>query len=318
MALAEFRCAYSLDPSPEALAQVALAEMALGRWVDAGADLERAMSHDDDRWVRAHHAPLTAAAESISDNIGELTIEGIPAGADVVLDGRVVGQLPLRGAVRLPTGWVEIELRASGFGTVRRERRIEARASAHETIELVPLGDGVGTEKQTAKSAPGPGQVTTSASVAVPGQVGGLRPAIAPPMPAVVSRPLPDVSIMATAGNSGGGVAWPAWVTLGGGLVSLGTAIGFHVWREKLANDFNGHCNIALQADGGGDCSSLHHSINLAETVYIIGYVTAAVLGGSSTYLFVTAPRPSSGGTQGAFACTPEPDRYGLVCTGNF
>ena len=47
-ALTEYQCAFALDASAEAIAQVALAEMALGRWVDAEGHLEQAMSHATD------------------------------------------------------------------------------------------------------------------------------------------------------------------------------------------------------------------------------------------------------------------------------
>jgi tetratricopeptide (TPR) repeat protein len=50
-ALAAFAQAFALAPSPAAQAQRALAEQALGRWLDAEKDLEAALASEDDRWI---------------------------------------------------------------------------------------------------------------------------------------------------------------------------------------------------------------------------------------------------------------------------
>src|SRR5580704_13340383 len=51
-ALDAFRRAYALDPAPRTLAQIALAEQALGHFVDAESDLQRAIGAGDDPWIR--------------------------------------------------------------------------------------------------------------------------------------------------------------------------------------------------------------------------------------------------------------------------
>src|ERR1043165_4391919 len=55
-ALEEFRKGYAVAKTPRALAQIALAEQALGRWVDAESDLEQAMSSKSDAWIRKNVA----------------------------------------------------------------------------------------------------------------------------------------------------------------------------------------------------------------------------------------------------------------------
>jgi Tfp pilus assembly protein PilF len=50
-ALAEFRRADQLMPSPRTKAQIALAEQALGQWVAAERDLRAALSTADDPWI---------------------------------------------------------------------------------------------------------------------------------------------------------------------------------------------------------------------------------------------------------------------------
>ena len=57
-ALARFEEAYQLSPSPLAQAQRALAEAALGQWLEANAHLSEAMSHGSDRWIRENDTLL--------------------------------------------------------------------------------------------------------------------------------------------------------------------------------------------------------------------------------------------------------------------
>jgi hypothetical protein len=51
-ALELFTKAYELHHAPRALAQIGLARMALGLWVQAEADLEGALAATDDPWIR--------------------------------------------------------------------------------------------------------------------------------------------------------------------------------------------------------------------------------------------------------------------------
>src|SRR5947209_3601580 len=60
-ALEEFRKAYAAARSPRALAQIALAEQALGRWVDAESDLDQALASKSDPWIRKNVATLNGA-----------------------------------------------------------------------------------------------------------------------------------------------------------------------------------------------------------------------------------------------------------------
>jgi hypothetical protein len=287
-ALAEYRCAFQIDGSPKALAQVAAAEMALGRWVDAERDLDKALGHEQDPWIRAHRAQLNSALETIHDNLGDLMIEGSPAGAEIVVDGRPVGpRLPLRAPLRLPTGRVDIEVRARGFAPVHRERRIEPRGLALESIELVPL----------------------AAPTMVP-------PPSAPVEPVAPSSRGPNAERPdAPSDTPPAARLGPAWITLGASLLFLGGGVAFHLLRETRADDFNGHCDNALVGRGQSDCQNLYDGVQLAQKIAIGGYVGAAVLGAASTYLFLSRRDAAAArGAGHAFGCGPEPSQYGVRC----
>ena len=59
-ALDTFRRAYAAAPTPRVRVQIAFAEQALGRWVDAEADLQKALASADDAWIAAEPAPARA------------------------------------------------------------------------------------------------------------------------------------------------------------------------------------------------------------------------------------------------------------------
>ena len=136
-ALEEFRKAYALVKSPRALAQVGLAEQALGRWVDAENDLAEAMASKSDPWIRKNLSTLNGAVDVIRKHLGSLDVIG-PAGAELLIDGHSAGTLPLAKPARVPIGSLTIEVQegrllpgdASGVDRGRRADARERRSAA--------------------------------------------------------------------------------------------------------------------------------------------------------------------------------------------
>src|SRR5262249_720649 len=81
-ALEEFKKAYGIAPTPRALAQIGLAEQALGRWLEAEEHVSKAMESASDPWIKSKTGPLKDALETIREHLGDLEIEG-PDGADI-------------------------------------------------------------------------------------------------------------------------------------------------------------------------------------------------------------------------------------------
>ncbi|HEV3191873.1 MAG TPA: tetratricopeptide repeat protein [Polyangiaceae bacterium] len=138
-ALAEFRRAYSIQPAPRTLAQIALAEQALGRWVDAEADLQRAVQTKDDAWIERNRDVLAAGLTDIRRHLGDLDVEADAPGAELWVNGARVAVLPLAHSLRVETGSVLLEVRARGYASARRTTFVEPGERAHEDIHLVPL-----------------------------------------------------------------------------------------------------------------------------------------------------------------------------------
>jgi len=138
-ALGLFERAHALAPSPRALAQRALAEQALGRWVLAELHLREALATTGDPWIAQHRTALDGALAVIGEHLGHLQVNGGVAGAELRLDGRLVGRLPLSAPMRVVVGRPLLEVTLAGHYPVRREITIKAGSLSTETIELVPV-----------------------------------------------------------------------------------------------------------------------------------------------------------------------------------
>jgi tetratricopeptide (TPR) repeat protein len=114
-ALALFERAYADTQAPRALAQVALAQQALGRFVEAEANLEQALTSADDAFIRRNREHLEGALGEIRERLGDLTVAGGVDGAEIFIGGQAVGVLPLDAPVRVVAGSVAIEVRAPGY-----------------------------------------------------------------------------------------------------------------------------------------------------------------------------------------------------------
>jgi hypothetical protein len=91
----EFQQAHDQVHSPRAAGQLGLAEQALGRWDDAERHVGEALRSRGDRWVAKNRATLDEALGTIQTHLGRVEIIGDPEGAEVSVNGRSVGRLPL-------------------------------------------------------------------------------------------------------------------------------------------------------------------------------------------------------------------------------
>src|SRR5262249_29627013 len=156
-ALAEFRKAYAMAPTPRASAQMGLAEQALGLWVAAEEHVREALKSAGDPWIQKNRAVLEQSLRAIDQHLGTLEVRGL-AGAELFVDGARVGQLPLERGLRIEAGHRTLEVRALGFQSTSRTIIVSPGETARETIELRPnpvaLAPGVGGEPSTQANEP--------------------------------------------------------------------------------------------------------------------------------------------------------------------
>ena len=114
-ALPLFEKAYQLSRTPRTAGQLGLVEMALGYFVDAEKYLGEAVASPDHPWVAKNLATLKAQLATAKSQIGELYVIGEPDGAEVLVNGKVLGKLPLSTPIRLDKGRAEVQVRAPGY-----------------------------------------------------------------------------------------------------------------------------------------------------------------------------------------------------------
>jgi hypothetical protein len=174
-ALAVFSRALTASGSPRARAQVALADQALGRWVDAERDLSLALSVNDP-WIEQHRGPLTRALDRIRTHLATLDVDANVVGAGLFVNGSLVGTLPLQAPVRVVAGTIAIEVRAIGFETQLRTIDVPAESRAREVMTLVksPTRPTFVASQDAVRPAPSPStdsgaDVRTAAWISVAG-----------------------------------------------------------------------------------------------------------------------------------------------------
>jgi hypothetical protein len=287
-ALAAFARAFELSHDPKARAQMALAEQALGQWVPAEAHLEEALAADSP-WIAKHRTDLSGALVDIQSHLGTLEVLGGTSGAEVQVNGQVVGRMPLAKPLRVPAGTLALEVTAPGFIPVARNVTVSAGGLARETVALA---------RDEAWRAP----------AAAPSEPAAAAPAA----PVVVASPAPPP---ASERN------WrrpAAWATAGGAAAALALGIVFTERTYSYADKFNASCGLDDPHLGGGSCGSYHDTSTTAQTVAIVGYSFAAALAGASAYLFVTSRAPAKQEGLAAWSCAPGGAAPGLTCAARF
>ncbi len=254
-ALRAFEAAWAIDGRASTLAQIGLAEHALGRWVDAERHLVACLGADDP-WVAQNAAPLRASLAAVRAHLASLALEDGPAGAAVTLDGRAVATLPLREPLRVPAGTVVLRVTAAGHHPLERALAIAPGETLRESVALTP-------ETPAAPPAPPPPPPPPPRAVTLD---------LAPPVHAPVAPR-----------------AWAPWVLIGVGGVSLATAATLSLLRAAAVDDLRVRCGATdLGATDAVECApdpearALHERATLYRDLSIVGVsigATAAVVG---------------------------------------
>ena len=257
-ALDLFQRVLTISPTPTARAQVALAEEALGQWVEAERDLGAALRAADDPWIAKNRSVLEEARAQVAQHLGWLTVSVDVANAEVRMDGRPI---VADREERVVSGPSVLAVSARGYVPDIRHVEIAPEQHARFDVVLVPL---------VAQEPPRPMAVTPSA-----------------PASALPSAP-PRTE---RRGRSPAFPTGPA-VLAAAGLASLGVGIysGVRALNEKQDRDRlcdQGGCALpAFTHDGNARSSSL------ASTAAI--GAGAAAIGGAAVWWILDARRVAS------------------------
>ncbi len=266
-ALVLFRQAYERSSAPRALAQMALAEQAVGDWVHADEHLRAALQLTADPWVGRNQQALEGALQQISRRLGMLDVRCPSANAELWVDGHRVGPLPRPHPVRVAAGTVMVEIRAEGFATQRRSVLVVAEQNARENFTLQPVDPA----SLVAVSAANPAtNMQQSQTVARATAVAVLSP---PP--------------------SSGGVSVGSVVVIGAGVLSMGLVPVFATLRSGAI----GTCAVrgsvlecptqedAMRAENGRTYTTLVNVTLVAGSALLVGgavWLVAGVVSGGS------------------------------------
>ncbi|MBC8132527.1 MAG: PEGA domain-containing protein [Deltaproteobacteria bacterium] len=150
-ALALFRKAYELHHSPRSAAQMGLAEIALGQWTDAEAHLREALGGTTDPWIQKNERVLRDSLARVQEEFGTIQVLGGPNGAEVMVEGKVLGTLPMHKPGRVRTGECRFEVRAPGYVSATRTVTIKHSVPRRETVELAPFAPTVSAQNVAAQ-----------------------------------------------------------------------------------------------------------------------------------------------------------------------
>jgi tetratricopeptide (TPR) repeat protein len=280
-ALKTFQKAAEIDPdSVRVQLHLATVYQALGNWLMADDYLTLALRRENHPYVSRHRKALEEAQRVINANIGRLEVEGEPAGAEVRLNGHLVGTLPLAEPVRVTVGQYMLEVRLDGHYTARRPIVIAGRALVRESVSLEALA----SEDRTAEKPEG--------GVLRPAARGGTEDTSA-------SRP------------------WLTWTLVGLGGAAAVTTVAAVVSRELHAGRWNDNARC-LEVDRTREevCGSEREKAETAGTVAVVGAVaTGLFAAGALANVFVFAPSAAPGDV-GVSGCALAIG--GVSCFGSF
>jgi hypothetical protein len=283
MAVPVFQKAYDLEPSARTAAQLGLVEAQMGYWVAAEKHLSEALSFTRHPWLDRNRAVVDETLKKVQSYIGELDVTGSPAGAEVVVNGKPVGNLPLDRPVRVAEGPVQVTLRSLGHAPASTTVTVDGGKRAQVTLALKPGVD------------PGPG-ATGSTSVLAPG-TDYTQPAGSPGADAGTSA----------RGGSPGWVRPAAWAATAGAVLAMSVGTYGLLSQRAAKADFDEFvnpgatmpsCFTSLQDKGGSKCKEYYDRSQSARKLAIGGFAAGGVLAAGAIVGFVLSS--GDGGTGGA------------------
>jgi hypothetical protein len=298
--------AYKINPGPRTAVQLGMAEHALGRWADADQHLTEALKLPDDPWIKRNQKQIVESLRIAKSHVGRVEITGDPPGADVLVNGRTVGQLPLAQPIAVSAGNVDVEVRAPGYQS--RMRTITVAGNQYQPVVIRLAKESVASAVATvgtARAAPGLNRGSPQDSVE------SVRDDVAGPPP---SRWRP-----VTVG-----------LTLGGAALGLGLG-GYGFWQyNHHATAFNKRgcfetkTGAAVGANGltDGTCARSMTDYRNARVLEIAGFAVAGAFSTATLLVYFLGPDHESFSARlpnAAFlACLPVVPHAGIGCVLTF
>jgi hypothetical protein len=299
--------AWSLKQHAQIAANLGAAEVQLGRYRDAAAHLTFYLREAPKEKVKERLSAQELLARA-RKHVGALSIKVEPAGAEVLVDGEIVGKAPLAEEVFVDPGARVIEARQEGYATRKQAVSVAAGASQSVTLTLEqapPAGAGAAAAEAGAAEAGAPAAAGAPTKPAWKGIAGGEGRE----KPTSGVRPLVIGGIVATGAAMSLGVAFA--------IVSSVHAADAEEQREAIVEKGSPTC---LSPAKGAACEAIEDSIGARDrfgNLSVFSFVAGGLLGAGTVVYALTAPRPlGKAPVRAAPVVTPDGAR--LVVVGRF
>jgi hypothetical protein len=284
-ALAKFERAYTLSKTPRAAAQWGLCLQAVSRWSEADGLIAEALAATADPWVKKNRGILKDSLEAVKTHVGRVEVLGEPVGANVMVDGKQVGQLPLRAPVPVNEGSIDVEVSAPGYAAMSRTVTVTGSNYQRVVLKLKKSHD-IATATPTVAQADVAPAVSADESVK-----------------AVANDPAP------TATSSGRPLRTVAFISGGVGVAAAATGVFFGMRAKSLGEENSTANTFDPSKDSAGKS---------AETLqYVFLGVGAAALAAGGVLFFLDSNQ-SSPESSIAIAPVASPGGMGLIAGGKF
>ncbi len=297
-ALDEFDAAYRAEPVFQVLYNIGQVNVALGRSVEAVAAYEEYLKLGTSAIGAARRREVKDEIARQVTHIGTIGVATHPEGADIRLDGRLIGRTPLAGPIKVNPGRHTVQALLLAHGNEARE--VETRGGSVESVEmtLVPLAPAARIDTTPAKPAPAP---------LAPGASASASPAAAPPATAAATPPARTAAGAETmaardrAASPRSSVSWQrvTGLVLGiGGLAAATTGGVLAYSGANQAHDAAGALNQlkTTQTDFQTQWQTQHDKYTQGRDRNRLGWIVAGVGAGAvvgGVLLLVSAPELS-------------------------
>jgi hypothetical protein len=258
---------------------ITAAAQATGRWLMAYSYLHKASSHKNDPYFIRYRVAIKGIEDAINQHVGQFRAVGAPPGAEVRLNGEVVGTLPMIDAKPIEVGQYVLEVTKGGYYPLRR---------------AVSVGAGSALTQESADLRLN----TTGASVFNADQ-----------------RNVP----VSTRPRAAWQARWITYTLATLTVASAATSVTALVWRNVRASRWNDDSKcLSGTLTRQERCPGVRSDISTAQDIAIGSGIAAAVFGGATlTHLLLSLDRPQvATATSRTWGCNP--GLASIACSGSF
>jgi hypothetical protein len=266
------------------LLHITAAAQATGRWMMAYAYLRKAAAHKNEPYYVRYRSAIKSIEDATTQHVGQFRALGTPAGAQVRLNGEVIGTLPMTDPKPVEVGQYTLEVSLAGYYPLRRAVSIgPGSALTQEAVELRAGTPTVDSADRGGKDAASPSS----------------RQVTAEPGPWWHAR-------------------WVTWTLGSATAASAATAVAALFYRNERADHWNSTGCLNGTRTRQDVCGGVRDDISLGQDLAIGSGIAAVVFGSATlTQVILSSERAPVATSKGpSFGCSP--GFASVLCSGSF